>query len=92
MSKYFELKRLSWGDDLDGLTLEKAKDYIDGLIATFNSDAKLVIEYEWEGVNFLIEVEREATLEEKEADRIKKEKKEKADRVKFDKLKAEYGW
>lgn len=89
---YYEKKYCSWGDDLDGKTLVEAKEYIDELITKHNKNSKLVLEYDWESVSFYIEVEREPTFAELEAENIKRLKKEKADRAKFDKLKAEYGW
>lgn len=89
---YFERKHFDWGDELDGKTLAEAKHIINTLSDKFGTNAKLIVEYGWENVDFVVEVEREPTFEELTAEKIKKEKKEKADRAKFDKLKAQYGW
>lgn len=90
--KYFERKMLDWGEQLDGETLETARDIINKFIEVYGKDSKLIIEYDWENVDFLIEVERKETAEE-EAARIEKEtRQERADRTRYEKLKAKYGW
>lgn len=89
---YFENKKVDWADEMNGLSLNEAKSYLDRLIKHLGENAKLKLEYEWESIDFFIEVERTPTEAELNAERLKKEKKEKADRAKFEKLKSEYGW
>ena len=90
--KYFERKSFDWAEEFDGKTLETARDTINKFIEAFGKDSKLIIEYDWDSVDFLIEVERKETAEE-EAARIEKEtRQERADRTRYEKLKAKYGW
>lgn len=91
--KFTEKKYFEWDDALNGKTLEEAIPVIEAMSKTFGKNA--VLRYEWTGyenIDFFIEVEREPTFEELNAEKIKREKKEKADRAKFLKLKDEYGW
>lgn len=90
--KYYERKYCDWGDDLGDKTLVEARDYIENLIKLHGEEAKLTIEYDWDTVDFRIEVVRTETEEEKAARIAKEQKQEKADRTRYEKLKAKYGW
>lgn len=90
--KYFERKSFDWAEEFDGKTLAEARHIVDSMADKFGEDAKLALEYDWESVNFYIEILRTETEEEKEARIAKEKKKEKADRVRYENLKSKYGW
>lgn len=83
---------IDWGEHLNDETLETARDIINKFIEVYGKDSKLIIEYDWDTVDFLIEVEREETKEEKAVRIAKETKQERTDRTRYEKLKAKYGW
>lgn len=90
--KYYEEKYLDWGYDLDGMTLEQARDHMEALSKVYGKEAKLVFKQFYESVDFGIMVERAETAEEKKARLEKEKKQEEKDRKKFEAMKAKYGW
>lgn len=90
--KYYERKSFEWGEELDGKTLAEATHVINALTDKFGRDTKLVMEYNWDSVDFYIESERAETNAEKEARLLKENKQREKDRKKFEQLQAKYGW
>lgn len=92
MVKYYEKKYKEWGEEMNGMTLEKGVEYLVSLMAIYGASAKLRYELTWDNVDCYIDQEREETVGEKQARLEKENKQTEKDRKKFEALQAKYGW
>ena len=92
----FNKHHVDWSVEFDDKTIAQVREIVDGFAKQYGEDAVLEVEYDWDSVNFHINIPIKETEEERlerEAKELAKAKKqEEADRKRYENLKQKYNW